>query len=187
MNQRSSADCRSTCIESPLNGDLAGGHESAFSVWKGEKMLRNQFHRCSAASNSRPYLGYFFFLFFFFFFLLRMCGIFFFCDIGRTVSATMAGQCEIGEFLCKFQDFTGTAYGKKNNQEKYLFVINILLPIVFKRKEDNRRRNVLREAHLMEVGQVLNSWIPVSHFGTCIQERKKLLSFFCCLFFFGCE
>ena len=56
-----------------------------------------------------------FFSFFFLFFLLRMCVIFFFCDIGRTVSATMAGQCEIGEFLCKFQDFTGTAYGKKNN------------------------------------------------------------------------
>ena len=38
-----------------------GGTKAHFSVWKGEKMLRNQFHRCSAASNSRPYLGYFFF------------------------------------------------------------------------------------------------------------------------------
>ena len=43
-----------------------GGTKAHFSVWKGEKMLRNQFHRCSAASNSRPYLGYFIFLFFFF-------------------------------------------------------------------------------------------------------------------------
>ena len=59
-------------------------------------------------------LSYFFF-FFFLFFSVANVRDFFFCDIGRTVSATMAGQCEIGEFLCKFQDFTGTAYGKKNN------------------------------------------------------------------------
>ena len=37
MNQRSSADCRSTCIESPLNGDLAGGHESALFRLEGGK------------------------------------------------------------------------------------------------------------------------------------------------------
>ncbi len=37
------------------------GTKAHFFIWKKkEKMLRNQFHRCSAASNSRPYLGYFF-------------------------------------------------------------------------------------------------------------------------------
>ena len=41
MNQRSSADCRSTCIESPLNGDLAGGHESALFRLEGKNVAES--------------------------------------------------------------------------------------------------------------------------------------------------